>query len=143
MFRVPTYLAPSSIHGVGVFTPIPIAARTILWEFTNGVDWSMAETDFSSFPEPYRTQLGHYCFVDDDGQYILCGDNARFMNHSDTPNCDDSGRITRTSRDIAAGEELTSDYRTFDRTSRLEPVLYGIVPHPAGRNGTRVPTTSR
>jgi SET domain-containing protein len=38
------------------------------------------------------------------------------MNHSFDPNCDDgSGSYTVAIRDIAEGEELTCDYRLFDR----------------------------
>jgi len=41
------------------------------------------------------------------------------MNHADAPNCDDSGdTFTVARRDIAAGEELTCDYRSFDEESR-------------------------
>lgn len=49
---------------------------------------------------------------------VLCGDNARFMNHSFEPNCDDDGgEFTTAARDIEAGEELTCDYRRFDAPS--------------------------
>ncbi len=49
---------------------------------------------------------------------MLCGDDARFFNHSDTPNCfdfpDERGGTTVAARDIDPGEELTSDYASFD-----------------------------
>jgi hypothetical protein len=49
---------------------------------------------------------------------VLCGDNAKFMNHSFEPNCDDvDGPYTVTKRDIATDEELTCDYRLFDLES--------------------------
>lgn len=48
---------------------------------------------------------------------VLCGDNARFMNHSFEPNCDDRTGVTFALRDILAGEELTCDYRVFDLES--------------------------
>jgi len=40
------------------------------------------------------------------------------MNHSFQPNCDDQGPTTVAACDIAAGEELTCDYRTFDMNSK-------------------------
>ncbi|MCB1496704.1 MAG: SET domain-containing protein, partial [Bauldia sp.] len=47
--------------------------------------------------------------------FVLCGDNARFMNHSSKPNADDIGDLTIACRDIAKGEEITCDYAKFDR----------------------------
>jgi hypothetical protein len=53
------------------------------------------------------------------GLYVLCGDDARFLNHSENPNCFDfySGEeqdITVAERDIYLGEELTCNYALFD-----------------------------
>lgn len=118
MFLVPTYLAPSRIHGTGVFTPARLKEGTLLWEFTPGVDWEMTSEELEAFPEPYRTKLRAYCYEDERGVIILCGDNARFMNHSEKPNCDDGGLHTVAATDIEAGEELTCDYRAFDCMSR-------------------------
>ena len=53
-------------------------------------------------------------------QYILCSDDARFFNHSDTPNTEsrevdgEDEVITVAKRDIQPGEELTDDYRMFE-----------------------------
>lgn len=121
MFLIPTYLSESSIHGIGVFAATPIPAGTRIWEFHEGVDWKITPEEMDRFPEPYRSRLRTYCYLGDDGLYVFCGDNGKFMNHSETPNCDDpEGRYTITNRDIAAGEELTCDYRTFDRESALK-----------------------
>ncbi|HYE96390.1 MAG TPA: SET domain-containing protein [Rubricoccaceae bacterium] len=118
MFLIPTYLAPSPIHGTGVFTPVPIKAGTILWRLDPSTDWEIPPEDFARFPEPYQSRLRAYAYQNFEGVYILCGDNARYMNHADDPNCDDSGQvITVARRDIAAGEELTCDYRLFDAES--------------------------
>ena len=118
MFLIPTYLSDSSIHGTGVFTPAPIPAHTRIWVFTEQIDWRLTPEELASFPEPYQKRLRAWCYLNGDGRYVLCGDNARFMNHSNTPNCDDpEGQYTITNRDIEAGEELTSDYRTFDHES--------------------------
>lgn len=118
MFLVPTVLAPSRIHGVGVFTPDAIPAGTRVWEFTPGVDCELTDAELAACPERFRQWLERYCYLDERGVYVLCGDNARFMNHADEPNCDDRGTATVTLRDIAPGEELTCDYRSFDAMSR-------------------------
>lgn len=115
MFRIATYLAPSGIHGIGVFTAERVPAGTMIWEFTDGVDWRIEGEALARFPEPYQTMLRHYCYREPDDTYVLCGDNAKFMNHADEPNCDDpDGPRTVANRDIEPGEELTCDYRTFD-----------------------------
>jgi SET domain-containing protein len=118
MFLIPTYLAPSAIHGMGVFTPVAIPKGTRIWEYNPSVDWKITKQEMALIPEPHQARLRTYCFLDDHGLYVLCGDNARFMNHVDNPNCDDSGKhFTMTRNDIQAHEELTCDYRTFDNES--------------------------
>lgn len=116
MFLIPTFLAPSPIHGIGVFTREFIPAHTRIWEFTPGVDWRLRPEELAAFPEPYQSAIRNWCYLDDDGSYVLCGDNAKFMNHADAPNCDDpEGLHTITNRAILPGEELTCNYRNFDR----------------------------
>lgn len=115
MFRVSTYLAPSAIHGIGVFTPLPIPAGTVIWEYTPGVDLRLAAPELEGLPAVLREQFRSHCYLEPSGMYVFCGDNARYMNHSFEPNCDDSGEErTVALRDIAAHEELTCDYRSFD-----------------------------
>ena len=115
MFLVPTSLGPSAIHGTGVFAATDLPAGTLIWEFTPGVDWELTPEALAAFPEPYQSQLRAWCYLDANGLYVLCGDSGKFMNHSDTPNCDDPpDRTTVTNRAIRAGEELTCDYRTLD-----------------------------
>ena len=47
--------------------------------------------------------------------WVLCSDNTKFANHSDTPNLGGESRQYDVAlRDIKAGEELTYDYRVFD-----------------------------
>lgn len=129
MLLVPTVLGPSTIHGTGVFAASPIPAGTCIWEFSPGVDWRISPEDLEAFPEPYRTQLRAWCYRDTDDHYVLCGDAAKFMNHADAPNCDDpDGRHTLANRDIAAGDELTCDYRTFDRDSAAKGLDFNASP---------------
>lgn len=130
MFIIPTYLSKSPIHGVGVFTPEPIKKGTLLWEFEPSVDWKITPEELERFPEPYQSRFRMYCYLLPEGVYVFCGDNAKYMNHSTDPNCDDpEGRYTVANRDIAAGEELTSDYTTFDLESAEKgaDVLYDEV----------------
>lgn len=117
MFLIPTYLDRSEIQGTGVFTPHFIPRGTTLWDFTPGVDWEITVKEMSAFPEPFQSRLREWSYLDERGLYVLCGDSAKFMNHSFEPNCDDSGGVTTSLRDIVPGEELTCDYRVFDRNA--------------------------
>lgn len=136
MLRVPTFVAPSPIAGVGLFAATDLPAGTVIWEYTEGVDWRIAPAEFGLFPEPYRARLRHYVYEEDDGTFVLCGDNAKFMNHSDVPNCDDpEGAYTVTNRHVRAGEELTCDYRSFDRESRVNGGLVFQADAGSGGNG--------
>lgn len=126
MFRVPTYVAPSAIAGMGVFTSQRLPAGTTVWKFTEGVDWRIPPEDFETFPEPYRSRLRHYLYQEEGGSLVLCGDNAKFMNHSSDPNCSDADLVrTVTRRVIEADEELTCDYHQFDFATRAEGLSFG------------------
>jgi SET domain-containing protein len=126
MLRVPTYVAPSPIAGVGLFVAVNLPAGQVIWEFSEGVDWRIAPRELEAFPEPFQSRLRHYLYQEDSGIYVLCGDNAKYMNHSEDPNCDDAGgEYTVARRPIMAGEELTCDYRLFDLEARSLGLTFG------------------
>jgi hypothetical protein len=101
---------------LGVFAVQPIAAGTAVWRFTPGFDIDLDPTALDKQPEQFRAVMMHYGYIDPRrNRFILCCDDARFINHSDTPNlhtdfvADEYGLdIARV--DIAAGDELTIDY---------------------------------
>ena len=55
----------------------------------------------------------------ENNKWVLCGDNAKFFNHSETPNCKDGIGLSYTiaDRDIKAGEELTGNYKDRMKTT--------------------------
>ncbi len=119
MLRVKTRLGPSAIHGTGLFSEENLPAGTVVWRLDPAVDLRLTRAQFESLTGPGGEQVRKYCYKDLVlGEYILCGDDARFFNHSDEPNCldypDEDGGTTVAARDIRAGEELTSDYAAFD-----------------------------
>lgn len=113
MLRVPTRLQPSAIHGLGIFATAPIRVGTIVWDFDAPVDQRIPLKLIPTLPDHAQRFLAVYGYREGD-DVVLCGDDARFMNHSKRANCTSRGGATVASRDIAAGEELTDDYETFD-----------------------------
>ena len=119
MLLVRTFLAPSSIHGIGLFAAQRIPRGTVIWRLNPLIDLELAEEQIEALAEAARVQIRKYTYLDGvRGRFVLCGDDARFFNHDDHPNChdfpDEHGGTTVAARDIDEGEELTSDYALFD-----------------------------
>ncbi len=126
MLLVQTKIGPSPIHGIGIFADEFIPKGTRIWEYRSGVDSKLSEAFVRSLPAPAQTHMRNYAYKNRvTGEYVLCGDDARFFNHSDTPNTEDlddsvlveGEGVTIAARDIQPGEEIVSDYRTFDANS--------------------------
>lgn len=112
MLLVPTYLAPSAIHGTGVFAAAPIPRGTVMWRFQDGLDIAFADAQIQALPEAARAFLETYCFRSafHGDRLVLNFDHARFINHSDKPNTDNASEVAIARVDIARGEEITCDY---------------------------------
>lgn len=121
---VPVRADRSAIHGLGLFATAPISAGTAIWSFEPGFDQVFEEGRFETLPAPAQAHLRHYGFFDAHHRcWVLDGDLAIFMNHAAPPNTGAPGitgaaEITYALRDIAAGEELTCDYRAFDASGK-------------------------
>lgn len=114
MLLVPTHIKASPIHGLGLFASAPIAAGTVWWVFDRRVDRLFTDSQIGDLPEPMRQHLVHYGYRLRSGGVVHCGDDARFVNHADTPNSrEGDGGCSIAARDIAAGEEITEDYGSF------------------------------
>ena len=120
MLLVKTRLGMSDIHGVGLFAAEFIRAGATVWRLNPALDIRLTGEQILGLPEPCRDQIQKYSYREKhSGLYVLCGDDARFFNHSMEPNCQDvyNGEgedVTLAGRDIEYGEELTCDYAAFD-----------------------------
>jgi SET domain-containing protein len=119
MLLVKTYLDRSLIHGIGLFAGERIPKGTVIWRRSPLIDLLLAPEQLESLHPAARDQIEKYTYLDHRlHKLVLCGDDARFFNHSDAPNChdypDEDGGTTVAARDIEPGEELTSDYASFD-----------------------------
>jgi hypothetical protein len=124
MMLIPTYVAPSTIEGVGIFAAEPIAAGTRIWRLDQSLDRLIGRADLDDLCDVFRAFVERYSYPypHDPEQLIVELDNGRFMNHSDTPNTifsdPDAGFTLRA---IAAGEELTCNYAEFDPGFEILP----------------------
>ena len=120
MILVRTRVAPSTIHGLGLFAVEAIPHGTAIWRFEPKFDREFSPEQFATLPPEVQAHLRWFAYVDKDGGgRVLSGDHCCFMNHCAQPNtgaaADSFPPITTVAlRDIVAGEELTCDYRAFD-----------------------------
>ena len=130
MLTVKTVVRPSSIEGLGLFADQDIPAGTVIWEFVEKFDTTYTNEEFEALPKSAKPHVRKYSyFCPELSLWVLCGDDARFMNHAAVPNTfEEPGTRSIAARDIAAGEELTCDYTQFDARSFLDSDF-----HPNGR----------
>lgn len=103
--------------GYGVVATQFIPKGTITWVY-DLLDRSFSPEQLSTFSEAYKQILDTYCYRDSRGGYILCWDNARYVNHSFHSNCITTAyNFELAVRDIHAGEELTDDYGYLNCTN--------------------------
>ena len=117
---IETRVAPSDIHGLGLFAAHAVPRGTPVWKFQPGFDRAFAPAEFAALPPLAQAHTRWFAYLDAaDGRRVLNGDHACFINHSPTPNTGappDAQQpvVTVALRDIAAGEEITCDYFAFD-----------------------------
>ena len=119
MLQVKTRLDRSRVHGIGLFADEFIPEGTVIWEFHSSVDTKLTSEQIAQLSLPCQEQMRRYTYREKfSGKYVLCGDDARFFNHSADPNCIDIDNaaegLTIARRNIYPGEELTCDYALFD-----------------------------
>lgn len=121
MLLVKTKIGPSKIHGTGLFAAEFIPKGTHVWKFSPGLDLELPREEIMRLSEPSRQQFLNYCYIDYErpDKFVLCFDDARFINHSDNPNLgwipDENGiPIDVAVSDISIGEEITYDYKKED-----------------------------
>ena len=128
MLMVETELRPSPIHGVGVFLLQPVSQGELIWRFDTRIDRVYTEEEIACLPEHMRRFLRTYSTWHEATQlWILCGDNGRHFNHSDTPNTlslatgfgDDVA-----AEDLPAGVELTTNYALICDSVRMNGASY-------------------
>ncbi len=100
----------SSEMGFGVFATEFIPKGTITWVQDN-FDQVIPKVEYKKMEQAYKSILEYYGFRNNSGDYILCWDNGKYINHSFHSNCLSTAYDFEIAvRDIQIGEELTNDY---------------------------------
>ncbi|MFL6762450.1 MAG: SET domain-containing protein [Sphingomicrobium sp.] len=135
MLMVETELRASAIHGIGVFLTQRVGAGDLIWRFDSRIDRVFSDDELEEMPQHLRQFLRTYSTLHGNlGLWVLCGDNGRHFNHSDSPNTRSLGVAFGddvAAEDIEPGTELTSDYRTICDAVRLSGVNFSHPPHDA------------
>jgi hypothetical protein len=99
-----TRIAPSPIHGLGLFTECPVLGGQILGTLDGQV------VRHADHPEVFDMEWN--ALSDDLLLVRAIGTKYRFINHDPNPSCviHEADRTIRALRNLAAGEELTLDY---------------------------------
>lgn len=113
MLLIPTYVAASGIHGLGVYAAKKIKKGQKVWIFDPHWDHQISDQDFDGLAQVQKKFLKIYAYHNQHHGpgFILESDNGRFMNHSEAPNLDFANLDGFALRDIEKDEELTCDYR--------------------------------
>jgi len=127
MLIVKTYLKEVKGKGIGLFSGQKIKKDEIVWQEDNLIDRTFSHEVIENLPQILRDFFEKYASFQADGTIYLCGDNARFFNHSYSPNClsilDSDGIVIKNIAargDIEENEELTIDYRMEDEPSKID-----------------------
>jgi hypothetical protein len=128
MLMVETELRQSEIHGTGVFLLEPVRKGDLIWRFDSRIDRVYSEEELASLPERMQRFLRTYSTWHEATQlWILCGDNGRHFNHSESPNTLSLGAgfgDDVAAEDLAAGIELTTDYARICDNVRMNGASY-------------------
>ena len=114
MLTVKTYVAPSSIHGVGLFAAELIPAQTVIWQFNQHIDKVYSDKSFLKVCQKTNEHTVCHllnCSYIRGGRFYYVTDNARFINHADQANIafiDDLSEVAL--RQIEPHEEILENY---------------------------------
>jgi len=96
--------------GYGVVATSFIPKGTITWIF-DPLDQVFTPGEIKKLAPVFQDKLNTYTYRDHEGNFILCWDHSRFVNHSFHSNCISTAyNFELAVRDIQPGEELTDDY---------------------------------
>lgn len=107
--------------GYGVVATQFIPAGTITWVLDE-LDREFTPQQFTEMAPPFQNVLDTYSYRNSKGNYVLCWDHGRFVNHSFKSNCLSTAYDFEIAvRDIHPGEQLTDDYGYLNVDTPFQP----------------------
>lgn len=117
------YISPEVGYGVVATQIIP--KGTITWVHDD-LDQIFTAKQVSRMNPRMKALVETYTFRNAKGQYVLCWDHSRFVNHSFNSNClSTCYGFEFAVRDIHPGEQITNDYGYLNITEPFEPIDEG------------------
>ncbi|MBA4055568.1 MAG: SET domain-containing protein-lysine N-methyltransferase [Marivirga sp.] len=108
--------------GYGVVATSFIPKGTITWALDK-LDRIFTPSQVAAMDPVYQQILDTYTYKNPEGNYILCWDHARFVNHSSNSNCLTTAYEFEVAvRDIMPGEQITDDYGYLNLEEPFEVV---------------------
>lgn len=112
--------------GFGVVATKFIPKGTITWVIDR-LDREFTPEEVVEMGPTYQKFMDTYCYRNRKGNFILCWDNGRFVNHSFKSNCISTAyEFEFAIRDIHPGEELTDDYGYLNVSEPFEALDEGL-----------------
>ena len=110
--------------GMGVVATTGIPKGTITW-VRDELDQTFSQRQaLASCTNCFGQLFTNTPIVSGTGEYVLCWDHGRFINHSCDPNCMAPGFDFEIAiRDIEPGEQLTGDYATYNLETGFQVLL--------------------
>lgn len=119
-------------HGVVATRFIP--KGTITWALDK-LDRTFTPDQIRQMDKMYQEIMDKFTYRNPQGNYVLCWDNARFINHSANANCITTAyEFEIAVRDIHPGEELTDDYGYLNLDEPFE-----VLPEPGSNRNVVYP----
>lgn len=114
MMVIKNYVAPSEVHGVGLFAGENIQKDQIIYVFNPVVDVVMKADRIESLGTEFARFMRMYAYCElNTREVIISIDNSKFMNHCEFPNTMWTFIYGWAAKNIREGEELTCDYYSF------------------------------
>lgn len=111
MLLIEHYVAPSSIHGLGVFAASFVAKGTKVWVFHPAIDRVIPVSELAGLPDHVVERIKtHGEYLHEQDAFLITADGDYYMNHCDDPNIEIRGGESFARRDILEGEELHFNY---------------------------------
>ena len=111
--------------GYGVVATKRIPAGTITWVLDR-LDREFSPMELENMEPLYQDILNTYTYRNNKGNFVLCWDHGRYVNHSFNANCLSTAYDFEVAiRDIEVGEQLTDDYGYLNITKPFRGIDEG------------------